>query len=455
MYLLFNRQFFSIKRYEREQVLLDLVDGSRYDLEADQLDFLILCDGTKTVQEILDLYEEDFQQIVRDFIDNLLDKKVILFIETSQKINVCGKLILDPRLEYVHIEATSKCNMRCIHCYQGETYPVSKNLTVNEVFRLIDEMAAMQVEGITISGGEPFFDEKTFLIIEYLEKKGMGLFSIFTNGLLVNEEMIYRIKKYRSRPTVFVSLDAITPDAMIFRGFNVENGRKVIRVILANIRSLIDNGFPVIVNTVLNRSNIDSLLQMYEAIKDSGVLSWRVGFPKRTGFLRDNPDFELPWEEMANASFCLLEHHLAKRRPFNLQLEYLYREELFKDFHLLSDEDFVCDYEGKRETCCIKPNGDVVSCAYCGDLPTGNIRQDSLSNIWHSSQMRMVKRIKIKDVSECRDCDLKQYCATGCRINAFFLHGDFENAKDDYACNSVRFFVNKILPLLKSEGIIV
>ena len=67
--------------------------------------------------------------------------------------------------------------------------------------------------------------------------------------------------------------------------------------------------------------------------------------------------------------------------------------------------------------------------------------------------MRKFKEIKIEDVNECKDCDLRQYCATGCRINAFFINGDYYNAKDDYACKAVAFFVDKVMPYLKEQGL--
>ncbi|MBU1137093.1 SPASM domain-containing protein [Patescibacteria group bacterium] len=147
--------------------------------------------------------------------------------------------------------------------------------------------------------------------------------------------------------------------------------------------------------------------------------------------------------------------YLLTVNPF--PIEYLFREELFerKSLHPLSDQDYVCDYEGRRSECCIKPNGDVVSCAYCSDLPVGNIKESSLWNIWYSSEMEKYKKIKIGDVNECKDCGIKSLCGTGCRANAFFLHSDFLNAKDDYACKAVEFFNQRVLPLLKEHNFII
>ena len=141
--------------------------------------------------------------------------------------------------------------------------------------------------------------------------------------------------------------------------------------------------------------------------------------------------------------------------PFQIQIEYLFREELFKQgLFELSDQDYVCDYEGRRTELCVKPNGDVVSCAYCTELPIGNIRKTPIRDIWYSPEMEKVKTIKIGQVEGCRGCELRNLCGTGCRANAFFLHTDFEHAKDDYACMAVAFFKEKVLPLLKEHKLI-
>src|SRR3989339_127825 len=62
--------------------------------------------------------------------------------------------------------------------------------------------------------------------------------------------------------------------------------------------------------------------------------------------------------------------------------------------------------------------------------------------------MQEIKTIRIGDVEGCRGCDLRSLCGTGCRANAYFLHGNFRHAKDDYACEAVRFFKEKVKTIL-------
>jgi len=261
------------------------------------------------------------------------------------------------------------------------------------------------------------------------------------------------LKKLKSKPTIFLSLDAIEARGMSFRGFSGLQAQVALKRILDNLDLILTAGMPVVINTVMNKDNRDTLQLMYDKLSKLPIKSWRIGFPKRTGFFKDSADeHELSWLEMAETSAQILEHHLRVNKPFHLQIEYLYRAELLKNMKPLDDSQFVCDYEGKRESCCIKPNGDVVSCAYCLDSIIGNIHTDSLANIWYSQEMNRVKNLRISDIDECRECALRPWCATGCRANAVFLGGHFDHSKDEYACQAVSFFMERIVPLLVSYG---
>ena len=432
---------FTIRGSVTEQNLIDLQTGRKYIITADQFDFLTTCDGSRTLGDILSDYDNPSQHIVLDFLANLSAIGAIEFGTSNQKRFLPTVLLPDIRLLGVHLEATSLCNMRCAHCYQGNSYTGTDDLNIGEIDDLANQMQEMQVENVSLSGGEPLMNKLTFEIARIVEEKDIRISSIFTNGWLIDSQVIQKILAWQSRATAFVSLDAVDAEGMRFRGFDKPKGQKVLMAIISNISELMKAGIPTIINTVMTPCNIHHLEEMYETMRELGVQSWRIGFPKKAGFFKQNSlDYAVPWDTMSSACLRLIKKHLSLDQPFDLQIEFLFRKALFDDFKLASENDFVCDYEERRESCCIKSNGDVTSCAYCNDMAIGNIRQQALSQIWYSPEMQSTKNVRVRDVKECHGCVLSPLCATGCRANAYFLNGDFRNSKDDQACKSVQFF---------------
>ena len=445
---------FVLRESDSQKSLYSLKNGDNYDLTAEQLNFLLLLDGRLPLNKVIQFYDSESRGNAEDFLKNLLAIGAVDFKEErlSRPRNLLSKKVPDERLESVHLEASSECNMKCVHCYQNKYMQRKERLGFSEIISLLDQMVELQVNNVGISGGEPLLLPEVFDVMHEIEARNMRISSLFTNGLLIDDAFIDRIKSMRSDFGIFISLDSISTEGMSFRGFKKKAAKSAVEKILRSIKFLTRNNVKVILNTVVNSANIQELEEMYSLIQELNVDSWRIGFPKQTNLFKKNlKRFNVEWKVIAERCLHLLELHFDNRMPFHLQIEYLFREELFENGfpEEVSDDDFVCDYEGRRSECCIKPNGDVVSCAYCYDLPIGNIRESSLWNIWYSEKMKSVKKIRIGDVMECRNCELKSLCATGCRANAFFLHSDFNNAKDDYACQAVGFFREKVIPVLK------
>ena len=88
-------------------------------------------------------------------------------------------------LKALYIEITSKCNLRCKHCY-NESGNSDNEIDIKALFRLFEGAAAMGVDGISISGGEPFMSTNFIAILRELKKYPQFNVNIITNGTLFN-----------------------------------------------------------------------------------------------------------------------------------------------------------------------------------------------------------------------------------------------------------------------------
>ena len=89
-------------------------------------------------------------------------------------------------------EITYRCNLRCSHCYQtgasGE-----KELTTEEIYSALDELADLGCLYLTFTGGEILLREDLFDIAKYARKKEFAI-RLFTNGTLIDEKVADKIK---------------------------------------------------------------------------------------------------------------------------------------------------------------------------------------------------------------------------------------------------------------------
>ncbi|MDI6799033.1 MAG: radical SAM protein [Candidatus Aenigmarchaeota archaeon] len=415
-----------------------------------------MCDGQKSLSEILKDYDSDSQKVILEFLGNLRQIGAVCFTKEKNPREF-PDLVLDPQLQSVHFELTSRCNMRCRHCYQESYLRQPTDLTFEEIQKLVREMRKLQVEKIGISGGEPFMRPDLFEIIRIIEENEIAISSILTNGLSLNNKVIEKLLKCQGQLSLFVSLDGMKPEAMKLRGFGPDQCEQVFNRLIGNIQNAVKAGIPIMINTVVTKDNVVNICQMYDWLKEMEVIGWRIALPKLAGsFTKHQSEFALPREKVFEEYLKIIKRHLEtenwKNNNFRLQIEHFFRVEVFENLEILPPTAFVCDYEGKRQSCCIKPNGDVTPCPLYIDLVVGNLRKQSLESIWYSKTMQQIKDIRICDVKGCQFCHLSWLCATGCRANAIFLH-DSREAPDDDACAAVKFFIDQVAPMLRENGI--
>ena len=51
---------------------------------------------------------------------------------------------------------TNLCNLRCVHCNMDSGDKLNDELSLEEAYKLLDELSKNKVQKITFFGGEPF-----------------------------------------------------------------------------------------------------------------------------------------------------------------------------------------------------------------------------------------------------------------------------------------------------------
>jgi radical SAM protein with 4Fe4S-binding SPASM domain len=102
----------------------------------------------------------------------------------------------------IELELTARCNNACRHCYinlpENDLEAKSKEMSFEEVKRIVDEAVSLGVLGCLVTGGEPLLKEYFSELYLYLKRKGL-LVTVFTNATLITEEHVELFRKYPPR----------------------------------------------------------------------------------------------------------------------------------------------------------------------------------------------------------------------------------------------------------------
>jgi MoaA/NifB/PqqE/SkfB family radical SAM enzyme len=146
---------------------------------------------------------------------------------------------------------TDKCNLHCKGCYaQAIHKPPETELSTEELGNIIGEAKELGSSFFVLAGGEPFVRSE---ILEITKQFPEILFLVFTNGMLIDDEMIKKLKKQKNVVPV-ISLEGYEEDTDQRRGTGVY---KHLQGIIQKIKN---KGIFWAVSLTITKSNFDTVL---------------------------------------------------------------------------------------------------------------------------------------------------------------------------------------------------
>lgn len=309
-----------------------------------------------------------------NFIKEVLKRRDLSFLIYRLKWNLATKFKFLLRFPvHVDVEINSNCNYRCAFCPHG-TGQMRNDLpmmSLDVAKKILDELAENKVYSIKLNWrGEPALHPDLAEITAYAKKVGIKEVQINTNGFLFNEQKI-RDLILAGIDRVIFSVDATTPELYsqirIGGDFNqVVNNIKTFDRIRKELKK--DKPFLRVqmVRTNLNKHQVSDYRKMWQGIADDIRIS-DVTNRGQGDYLQVGDQISVgriscpqPWQRM------------------------------------------MISCTGEVRLCCSDWYGDYV---------TGNIRENSLKEIWHGPRLKAVrKRLKAGDFDfkPCRDCWLKE-----------------------------------------------
>ena len=120
-----------------------------------------------------------------------------------------------PRVHSVAIELTAFCNQRCAYCYNAWRDDGGASIGTPELATLLARidrvLDAVDVEHVTVTGGEPLASHDLFGVLDHLRARHVHA-QMISNASLVTDAIAARLARYRLR-SVLVTLNG--PDAAL------------------------------------------------------------------------------------------------------------------------------------------------------------------------------------------------------------------------------------------------
>ncbi len=314
-------------------------------------------------------------------------------------------------------EVTYKCPLHCVFCYNPTDYTsYGPELNTEEWLKVLREGRELGATQLGFSGGEPLVRDDLEILVA--EARRLGYYSnLITSGIGLNEKRIAAFKE-GGLDHIQLSFQDSTREMNDFLSSTKTFELK------KRVAELIQKyDYPMVLNVVLHRHNIDHTQQILEMAEQLGAEYVELANTQYYAWAFENRDQLLPSRDQLQRAEEVTNRF--RERVGNAMKVYF----------------VVPDYHANRPKACmngwgslfvtVTADGVVLPCHEARMLPGltfPNVRDHDLRWIWYDSPGFNAYRGDSWMKEPCRSCPEKEKDFGGCRCQAFMLTGDATNA---------------------------
>lgn len=304
-----------------------------------------------------------------------IEKSPISFMQKVRKAHILF------RAEW---ELTNRCNENCLHCLRDTG--TDNELTAPEIKDILIQLRRENCFNITFTGGELFLRKDIFEILEFAKELGFAI-SILSNGTCLDEKKVRILKKLKPS---FIQISLYGASEQMHDSITQAKGS--FEKTINSLRLLKKHKVPFRINTVALNKNFAELKQLKKIAKQNG---WKINF-----------------------DFIVFPCFLGGKAPVSCrvtdeQLRAAFKNRLLKWGRGLAKLKthkalFDIGYSNWNELH-ISSNGKAYPSVLLR-LEIGDLRKDTLHNIWHNSpRLKWLRSLKKEDFA-CFHCQWYNNC---------------------------------------------
>lgn len=328
-------------------------------------------------------------------------------------------------------EVTRACALKCLHCRAEAQYrPDPRQLSLEEGKRLLDQIAEMNHPLVVFTGGDPLMRADLFELARYaIEENKLSVSMTPSATPKVTRGAVEKAKEVGLSRWAF-SLDGSC--AEIHDHFRGTPGSYA--TTMKGIGYLQELGIPIQVNTTVSRYNLHDLEKIAERVQEMKAVLWSLFFlvPTGRGMIKDmiSPEEHeavMKWMQTKQSQMtCGIK---ATEAPH-------YRRVVIQASRNAGNSPMSAERKRPdllgRAPKGVNDGDGFVFISHIGEvypsgfLPVvcGNVREQSLADIYRGSSIMRSLRDKTLLKGKCGVCEFKQLCG-GSRARAYGITGDY------------------------------
>ena len=283
-----------------------------------------------------------------------------------------------------HIDLTSACTERCVHCY----IPEYKNCFLNFglIKKALTEYKAMGGLSVHLSGGECMMHPDFEKILRFCKAENINMI-ILSNMTLCDDE---RIKLLKEVDPQFINVSLYSMDPAIHDAITQLPGswKRTMDAILKCQK----NGVHIRLAAPALKENKDSFPALAEFARNHNM-----------HLVPDTDIFPQCDHNDSNMDHALSPAELEELLAKNPRI--FYKQYMSENPPRNAN---VCDVGQAR--ICLDSQGNYYPCDGTHGLILGNVREHTLAEVWFGEKMNELRNLKNQDFKDCVDCDKRPFC---------------------------------------------
>ena len=323
---------------------------------------------------------------------------------------------------------TFACGFNCAHCTSAGKPAAPDELSTEDAKQIVDQAYELGASFFGVTGGEALLRKDLFEVIGYAHKIGMNT-SIITDGRLLDDKAFENIVKNETRISVSIDGKESTNDAIRGKGASAASVKAIEKLSREKLLNCLVYTLTNVNKQVTNVTEEDFTAVLDLADKYGArwvIYHGMIPYNKDPASLKATPtaqQYEWAWNKL-----------------YDLRIKYKGKPDIniyYPTYARVAKQRGIPDWDnwfnhfflgrcffGKFMS--IAENGDAIPCSYNDVYRFGNIKTQSLQNIWNELQSNEFFA-KVRDKNnlkgKCGICEYKEICG-GCRTSALFHTGD-------------------------------